>query len=185
VRGLGLTNVTFVEGNTEVVEDVDQLPDNYFQIAFTESGPSINEHLVRKLTPDAYFLQEVGGFYCDYHLLEIMGRIPFTNYAYHGWDQSHIKQAADIGLLPVSFKNYFWEQYFRDLAHLEAYVSTEGVLSNWRLSPRPYQAERDRPALELYARYNMTPKGIRLLQHIQVLAWRRTPIHYYPVDGLP
>jgi hypothetical protein len=93
-------------------------------------------------------------------------------------------QAADLGLLPVTFKQYFWEAYFRDLAHLEAHVAKEGVLSNWRLSARPYVAERDRPALELYARYNTTPKGIRLLYHIQVLVWRRAPIHYYPIDAL-
>ncbi len=184
VRSLGLTNVTLVEGNVENTQDVAQLPDHYFDVAYTESGPNMTEHLVRKLTKEAYFLQEIGGHYSGYHLQEILGRVPYTNYAYHTWDQSRIIPAADLGLLPVSIKNYFWEVYFRDLAHLEAYVSKEGVLSNWRLSPKPYVADRDRPALELYARYNQTPKGIRLLYHVQVLVWRRAPIHYYPVDGM-
>jgi SAM-dependent methyltransferase len=184
VRSLGLTNVRLVEGNITNSQDVAQLPDNYFDVAYTESGPNINEQLVRKLTDEAYFLQEIGGHYSDYQLPEILGRVPYTNYAYHHWDQSRIMPAADLGLLPVSYKNYFWEVYFRDLAHLEKYVSKEGVLSNWRLSPSPYIVERDRPALALYARYNQTPKGIRLLHHVQVLVWRRAPIHYYPIDGM-
>ena len=183
VRQLGLTNVNLVAGDITDAEAVDQLPDNYFDVAFTESGPGINAALVRKLTKAAYFLQEVGGRYSGYHLPEIMGRVPYTDFANHYWDQSHLIQAAEIDLLPVSFKHYFWEVYFRDLAHLEAYVSKDAELSNWRLAPRPYQAERDRPALELYARYNTTSKGIRLLNHIQILVWRRATIHYYPVDG--
>jgi hypothetical protein len=62
-------------------------------------------------------------------------------------------------------------------------LSKEAELSNWRLSPRPYQAERDRQALELYARYNTISKGIRALNHIQILVWRWATIHYYPVEG--
>jgi SAM-dependent methyltransferase len=180
-----LTNVTLIEGNSGESKDVSQLPDRYFDIAFTESGPGINAQLIEKLSEDAYFLQEVGGRYSAYHLQEILGRVPYTNYANHYWDQTHLIHAADLGLLPVSFKHYFWEVYFRDLDHLEAYVGKEAVLSNWRLAPRPYQPERDWPALELYARYNTTAKGIRLLYHIQVLVWRRALIHYYPVDGTP
>ena len=182
VRSLGLSNVRLVAGDTANQADLAHLPDNYFDIAFTESGPGLNAALVEKLTPEAYFIQEVGGHYSSYQLQDILGRLPYTNFAYHGWDQSHIQPMADIGLLPISFKQYFWEIYFRDLAHLELYASKEGVLSNWRLTSRPYEAKRDRPALELYARYNMTPKGIRMLYHIQVLIWRRADVHYYPID---
>ena len=182
-RSLELANVTIVQGDAEDVADVAQLPDNHFDIAFTESGPGINEHLMPKLTQDATFIQEIGGRYSGYHLQEILGRVPYTNYAYHTWDQSQVMPAADLGLLPVCQKNYFWEVYFRDIEHLEQYVQKEGVLSNWRIAPKPYEAERDRPALELYARYNQTPKGIRLLYQVQVLVWRRAAIHYYPVDN--
>jgi SAM-dependent methyltransferase len=184
VRSLGLTNVTLVEGDSTNPEDVAQLPDGYFEVAYTESGPGINERLVQKLTDDAYFLQEVGGRYSAHHLEVILGRTPFTNFAYHHWDHSQFVPAADLGLLPVCHKNYFWEVYFRDLVHLERYVSNDWALSDWRLSPRPYDAERDRPALELYARYNRTSQGIRILYHVQVLVWRRALIHYYPVDGI-
>lgn len=57
-------------------------------------------------------------------------------------------------------------------------------LSDWRLGPKPYVAERDRGALELDARYNRTPKGIRPLHHRWVFALRRVGRPRYPVDAL-
>lgn len=69
-------------GSVEKTTEIDQLPDGYFDVAFTESGPNINTALMRKLTKDAYFLQETGGKFGSYQLHEILGRKPYTYYAY-------------------------------------------------------------------------------------------------------
>jgi hypothetical protein len=45
----------------------------------------------------------------------------------------------------------------------------------------PYEEKRDRAALELYVRYNTTPKGVRLANHRKVYVFRRTVVHYAPV----
>ena len=56
---------------------------------------------------------------------------------------------------------------------------------NWRVGePRPYEASRDRKALELFALYNTTSRGIRILEHRMIFVLRRAKLSYYPVDGL-
>lgn len=183
VQRQGLTNVTLVQGNTAVPEDVAQLPDDYFDIIFTERGPDMTHLLIGKLKRGGYFLQELVGNYNGFHLQEILGRRPYTVYAYGGGD-SHLSRAAEINLLPVSVKDYFYEEFYRDLDHLEAYLmQVKAMLSNWRLEPRPFDRERDRPALERYVLYNTTAKGVRLLGHRRVFVWRHAPVHYYPVDN--
>jgi hypothetical protein len=69
-------------------------------------------------------------------------------------------------------------------ALVEYHIQGAANLSNWRLPDKPYEAHRDWPALELYARYNTTSKGIRLLRQRKVFVLRRAPVTYYPVDGL-
>jgi hypothetical protein len=46
----------------------------------------------------------------------------------------------------------------------------------------PYEEERDRQALELYARYNQTPRGIRMINKRHVYVFRRTAVQYAPVE---
>lgn len=50
------------------------------------------------------------------------------------------------------------------------------------MPPMPYEESRDRAALELYARYNTTPKGIRVVNVRKVYLFRRTKVQYIPVD---
>ncbi len=84
----------------------------------------------------------------------------------------------------MSVKDYYYEQYFRDAAHLEAFLSTiRASLSNWWMEAKPYEPERDRDALNLYIRYNTTPKGIRIIQRRKIYLFRRAQTDYYPVDG--
>ena len=73
-----------------------------------------------------------------------------------------------------------------DTTEVEADLSKlPALLYDWHVGElRPYEAGRDRTALELYARYNTTPRGIRLLEHRMVLVFRRTVVSYYPVDGM-
>jgi SAM-dependent methyltransferase len=183
---LGLANVNLLHGSIMHEADVAQLPDGYFDIAFTESGPGLNAALARKLTDDALFLQEIGGHYSGYQLHEIMGRKPYTYYAYGDdySDQVLLSAMAALDLAPISIKHYFYDWYFRDVEHLEAHVKQVAwQLGDWRMGgPLPYDPARDRTALELYARYNTTAKGIRMQEHLRVFAWRRTRIHYYPAD---
>lgn len=186
-QAVGLTNTHWVMGGVTQSAEIDQLPDNYFDVAFTESGPNLNTALLQKLTKDAYFLQETGGKFGSYQLHAILGRKPYTYYAYSDEynDQAHLSAMAALDLAPVCYKNYFYEWFFRDLAHLEAFVTqVVWALGDWRMGQTmPYLPERDQAALTLYARYNMTAKGIRLLQHVRVFVWRRVVIHYYPVDS--
>ncbi|MEZ4736951.1 MAG: methyltransferase domain-containing protein [Caldilineaceae bacterium] len=186
---MGCANVTLVAGDAENPTTVAQLPDNTFDVAYTESGPDLTADLLPKLTEDAYFLQEIGGKFGSYQLAEILGRKPYTYYAYGDdySDQAHLAMMAKLDMAPICYKNYFYEWFFRDLAHLEAYVTqVDWALSDWRMrETRPYVPERDRTALELYARYNTTAKGVRILQQIRVFVWRREVIHYYPIDGTP
>jgi SAM-dependent methyltransferase len=184
VEKAGLTNVTFVEGNVAVEQDVAQLPDSCFDVAFTERGPNMNRMLVHKLKEDAFFLQELVGNFSCYPLQEIFGRRHYQAYNYAD-QQVILSQYAELDLFPVSIKEYFYETFCRDIDHLEVHLKQSTAdLSNWRIGARPYEAGRDRAALELYARYNETPRGIRMLHHRKVFVLRRAPVTYYPVDSL-
>ncbi|MBV7330829.1 methyltransferase domain-containing protein [Chloroflexi bacterium TSY] len=187
VDASGLSNVTLIHGNIVDEAQVNQLPDNTFDIAFTESGPNLNAALARKLKENALFFQEIGGYFSAYQFHEIMGRKPHTYYAYgHDYsDQILLNQMAELDFVPISVKNYFFDWYFRDVDHLEAQViNVPWQLGDWRMGgPLPYERERDRAALELYARYNTTSKGIRFQEHVRVFAWRREHVHFYPVQG--
>ena len=189
ITASGLSNVTLCRGSVANAADVESLPDNYFDIAFTESGPNLTPEVAAKLTDNAIFLQEIGGHFGAYQFHEIMGRKPYTYYAYgHDYsDQVLLSHMAALDFVPISFKNYFFDWYFRDIDHLEAHViNVPWELGDWRMGgPLPYDRERDRAALKLYASYNTTAKGIRFQEHIRVFAWRRERVHFYPVTGLP
>lgn len=186
VRAMGLSNVRLIRGNITNTTEVDQLPDHYFDIAFCESGPGLNPAMARKLTDSALFLQEIGGQYSSFQFHEIMGRKPYTYYAYGEdyTDQILLSEMARLDLVPISVKHYFYDWYFRDVDHLEAHVKQVAwQLGDWRMGgPLPYDPARDRPALELYARYNTTPKGVRMQEHLRVFMWRRERVHYYPAN---
>jgi SAM-dependent methyltransferase len=175
---LGLTNVTLVPGNVAVPDDVAPLPDGTFNVVLSRRGPNVNAALMPKLKPEACVIQEL--FQDSLGLLEIFGRKPFLS---HAGDNPHwlVDEYSWLELFPVSIKAYYYESYFRDADHLAAYLSQETALYSWPMPPLPYDAERDRTALELYVRYNTTPKGVRVMNHRQVYLFRRTAVHYVPV----
>lgn len=179
---LGLTNVTLIQGHAAHAEDLTLLPDATFDLALSRRGPNLTGALTRTLKDKAIVIQELVSNFDGYPLGEIFGRRAYvpSNYA----DQQIILGAyASQGLLPVSCKEYFYEEFFRDSEHLAAYLTQiEAMLRNWHLPPRPYDPIVDRPALELYARYHTTAQGIRLLRQRKIFVLRRTTVAYYPVE---
>ena len=182
----GLTNVTFVAGNAANPEDVTKLPNTYFDLIFSERGPNMNQSLINKLKPGGYILQELVGGYDGFHLREILGRRPFTVYAYRSQTDQMLANMAELNLRPISIREFFYDAFFQDVDHLHAYLTqVSASLNNWRIAPKPYDPTEDYEELILFARYNTTPRGIRLLQHRLIFVWLHTPIHYYPIEGYP
>jgi SAM-dependent methyltransferase len=174
----GISNAKFVLGNAAHPGDTDHLPDDYFDLVLSRRGPNVNAFM-RKLKEDAFVIQEL--FQGFLGLLEIFGRKSFL--ADLGDNPRWlIDEYSWLNLFPVSVKEYYFDTFFRDIDHLAAYLSQKTLLYSWPMPPMPYEEKRDRPALELYARYNMTPKGIRLVNIRKVYVFRRTLVQYAPAD---
>jgi SAM-dependent methyltransferase len=185
VQSLQLGNVHLIEGNVATADAVAQLPDGHFNLALSQRGPNINPALAAKLAPGAICIQELVSNFDAYPLKELFGRKHYAHYWFVDQDVI-LSHYAELDLFPISNKEYFYDAFFRDTAHLEAYLKQiTALLSNWRLPPKPYDAERDRAALELYVRYNTTSHGIRLLRQRKIFVLRREPVTYYPVDVVP
>jgi hypothetical protein len=159
-------------------EDVKQLPENTFDLVLSRRGPNVN-NVMSKLKPNGFVIQELFQGYLG--LLEIFGRKSFL--ADIGDNPRWlIDEYSRINLFPVSIKEYYLESYFRDTDHLAVHLARKTSLYEWPLPPIPYEEARDRQALELYARYNQTPNGIRMITCRHVYLFRRTPVLYAPVD---
>ena len=177
-QAIGLENVHFISGNVTHPEDVKQLPENTFDLVLSRRGPNVNA-VLSKLKPDALVIQELFQGYLG--LLEMFGRKSFL--ADIGDNPRWlVDEYAWINLFPVSVKEYYFESYFKDTDHLAAYLAQSTALYEWPLPPMPYQEPRDCPALELYARYNQTPRGIRVVHVRGVYLFRRTAVLYAPAD---
>ena len=182
---LGLTNVSLVGGDSSLETCTDKIPNNHFDFAISRRGPDFNPLLIDKLTKDAIVIQERVGTFNLYPLAYIFGRMVYAPYNYN---VQHVllSKYAEIDLFPISFKEYFYEAFYRDIDHLEADLAkSPWSFMNWRAGePRPYETSRDRKALELFAHYNTTSRGIRILEHRMIFVLRRAKLSYYPVDGL-
>src|SRR5450432_670718 len=99
----------------------------------------------------------------------------YTPYS-HGEQQSLQAYYAELDLFPISTKEYFYEEYYRDPAHLQSFLLHGAMLDNWRLPSKPLDVERDRVSLELYIRYNTTSRGIRVLRQRRIFVMRRSPV---------
>jgi SAM-dependent methyltransferase len=177
----GTTNATFLLGNVSKAEDVAELPDATITLAFSRRGPNLTGAFLPKLVPDALLVQELVSEQDAAGLKEIFGRKPFLPRS-HGDADWLIGYYGGLEMLPVSAKSFWSEQYFRDAEHLALNLTQGATLSNWWMPPLPYEPERDRAALELYARYNRTLDGIRVLRHRRVYVFRRARVNYYPAD---
>ncbi|HLZ58315.1 MAG TPA: class I SAM-dependent methyltransferase [Ktedonosporobacter sp.] len=177
VEQLGLTNATLVHGSSYDGEVLKSLPHATFDLAFSRRGPDLSVDLLRTLRKDATFVQELVSDQDGYSLLEVFGRR--NNPPLYADHQIKLHTYTGFGLLPVSYKEYFYEEFYRDSEHLEAlFLQVPPMLSPWwirqKQNQRPYDPSRDRPALDLYARYNTTPKGIRVLRQRKILVLRRS-----------
>ena len=167
----------FVQGNVAAAEDVARLPDGAFDLVLSRRGPNANQALMPKLKPDAVVVQEL--WQDPLGLLEIFGRKTF--HAGIGDNPNWLaEQYSWLDLFPVSIKEYFTESFFRDAQHLIAFLSQPNAFCSWPMPPTPYDEARDREPLELYIRYNLTPDGIRVINHRKVYLFRRTTVRYAP-----
>ncbi|HZO74617.1 MAG TPA: class I SAM-dependent methyltransferase [Ktedonobacteraceae bacterium] len=183
IEHLGLTNARVVSANVTEPASLKPLPDATFDLAFSRRGPNLNEHFLRTLSKEAIIVQELVSNFDGYPLREIFGRRHYAPY-FHTDQAVLLSNYAELELFPISCKEYFYEEFFRDSEHLEAFLIQNGAtLSNWRLPARPYEPLRDRPALDLYIRYNTTSKGIRVLRQRKIFVLRRAVVTYYPVDS--
>ncbi|MCP5096439.1 MAG: methyltransferase domain-containing protein, partial [Chloroflexi bacterium] len=182
VKHLNLKNVTLVAGNVAVAEDGAPLPNDYFDIIYSQRGPNINHDLISKLKDGGFYLQALVGSYDGFHLREILGRRPFTHYAFRNESERMMAALGNLGLQPIQISEQFYESFFRDTDHLAAYITqVSASLSDWHVGHNArYDAERDRAALELYARFNMTADGVRFLHHRIIYVGRKSTMYYYP-----
>lgn len=177
VSALSLSNVQLVLGNVAEANDVDALPTNKFDLVLSRRGPDVNEALLGKLKDDAIVIQEL--YREPLGVRELFGRKPFLPMA--GNDPHWLLEPYRwLGLLPISIKDYFFEQYFESPEHFSAFLKQGSFLSHWRMPRMPFDLEIDQDALTLYARYNQTEKGIRLLSQRTVYLFRRTAVSHYP-----
>jgi SAM-dependent methyltransferase len=177
VAALGLTNATLLLGNVDESEEVDQLPDHTFDVVLSRRGPNVTDSLLAKLKPEAYIIQELHqdplGLLQAFGRKSVLGQVGYN-------PRWLVETYADLQLFPVSIKEYYYDFFFRDAEHLAAYLSQGRALFSWPMPPMPYEEQRDRAALELYVRYNTTPKGIKIVNHRQVYLFRRTTVQYAP-----
>jgi hypothetical protein len=127
---------------------------------------------VRILREGAIFVQLLVSSLNAYPLREIFGRERYAGYNHNSHDMLLSRYAA-LHLSVVSVKEYLYDLYFRDANHLELYLSQIPVLNTWRSPWEPYDAPRDRAALDLYVRYNTTEQGVRVLGHRKIFTLYR------------
>jgi SAM-dependent methyltransferase len=170
IERLGLTNAQVVHGNVNDPAAIKQLPEGVFNLAFSRRGPHFNEHLLPTLNTGAIFIQELVSDLDGYSLREVFGRKHSLN-PYHASfptnQQALLSNYARLGLVPVSCKEYFYEEYFRDGEHLAAFLTQV-----WAMLGTAYDPQHDQPALDLYVRYNTTSQGIRVLRQRKIFVLR-------------
>lgn len=179
IEHLKLSNAQVLYGDVRDSNVVQQLPENSFDLIYSRRGPLLNEHLMRVLRQNAIFIQEVVSNNDGYPLGEVFGRRYYPPDA--ASDQALLlHRYAGYGFVPVSCKEYYYEEFFRDSEHLEAFLIQVGpMLTPWMLSQtqphRAYDPASDQSALDLYVRYNTTPQGVRVLRQRKILVLRRLP----------
>ncbi|QBD76262.1 class I SAM-dependent methyltransferase [Ktedonosporobacter rubrisoli] len=174
---LAPANTTLIYGGCENPDVLQHIPEASINVAFSRRGPRLNASLLRSLRKEAIFIQEIVSNLDGYPLGEIFGR---RNYSLPSASEQEVllKAYTDLGFFPISCKEYFYEEFFRDADHLAAFLSQIGVmLCPWllphALPDKPYDPANDQEALALYIRYNTTPRGVRLLRQRKILVLRR------------
>jgi len=167
-----ITNATLIQGNNSEPDEVDRLPNDTFDVAFSRRGPVLVSWLMPKLKQEAYFIQEYAehilGF-SEFLGIDAKAFLPHSQRTPDWFDGMYF----DLGMLPVSTKNYYYERYYRDADHLEA-----DLVYDRYGKPKEYRA-----GLDLYVRYNTTPKGVRVMCHKRVGVFRRASVEAFPAPN--
>ncbi len=177
IERLGIKNATILPGNSYDAEAMKSLPDATFDLVYSRRGPRFTQNLLHTLKEETIFIQEVVSNFDGYPLGEIFGRRDYVPSSYT--DQEVLLNGyKKIGLLPVSSKEYFYEEFFRDSEHLAAFLTqVKPMLSPWLLPQLQFQAAfdplRDQAALDLYVHYNTTSRGIRVLRQRKIFVLRK------------
>lgn len=176
VAKLNLSNATLVLGNVAVVDDLHALPDDAFDLVFSRRGPNVVPAMLRAIKSDAFIVQElVRG---TLGLKPLFGREPVLPNA--GSDPHWlVEQYSWLDFVPVSVKDYFFDEFYRDEAHLISSLRGK-MLWDWRMPDLPYDEVLDRDALNLYVRYHSTERGIQVTHRRSVYLFRRTTIARFP-----
>lgn len=173
----GLCNVRLVHGGVGDEQAIAKLSDNAFHLGFSRRGPNLLPSMMGKLREDAIWIQEVPRWMTGMN--ELMGQDKRFFLPHARGDESWIVDFyARLGFTAASIHTWFYEQYFRDVDHLAGYLS-----SAWYLAHRGYDPARDRDALELYGRYNMTEHGIRVTRSRLLGVYRRLGDWPLPADN--
>lgn len=174
---LGLGHVQCVLGNVADAADVKSgLPDDTFDVAFSRRGPNVVPAVLSKLKPNAIVIQElVQG---TLGVKPLFGREPFLPVVGHN-PHRLIAQYAELDLMSVSVKDYFFDQFFHDEAQLIRDLQAF-LLWDWTMPDYPYDETRDHSALDTYIRYNTTPRGIKVTHRRSVYVFRRTHVARFP-----
>lgn len=177
IERLGITNATLIHGSSYDAEAMKSLPDATFDLAFSRRGPKFSENLLRTLHNEAIFVQEVVSNFDGYPMGEIFGRRHYIPSSYTD-QEVLLNDYMKIGLVLVSCKEYFYEEFFRDREHLAAFLTqVKPMLSPWLLaepvSRAGYDPLNDRAALDLYVRYNTASRGVRVLRQRKILVLHR------------
>ena len=176
VAKLNLTNAKLVLGNVAVADDLKQLPDDAFDLLFSRRGPNVVLAMLPAIKPNALIVQELvrgtlglKALFGREPVLPTVGSNPHDLIETYSW----------LGFVPVSVKDYFYDEFYRDAAHLIGDLQRK-LLWDWRMPDLPYDEARDRAALDLYVRYNSTERGIRVTHRRSVYLFRRTTISRFP-----
>lgn len=176
VAALNITNAKLVLGNVAVSDDLRQLPDTSFDLLFSRRGPGVNANMLHAIKPNAFIVEELvrgtlglKALFGREPMLPTVGSNPHELVETYSW----------FGFVPVSVKDYFFDEFYRDAAHLIGDLQRK-LLWDWRMPDLPYDEARDRAALDVYVRYNTTERGIRVTHRRSVYLFRRTEIARFP-----
>ncbi len=172
----GLSNVRQIHGTAGDDQAVAQLPDGAFDVGLSRRGPNLLPSMLGKLKADAIWIQEIPKWPTG--LNEIMGQDKRFFLPHARGDESWIVDFyARLGFAAVSVHTWFYQQYFRDVDHLGRFLNSAHYLAH-----RKYDRARDRDALALYCRYNMTDRGIRVTRSRQLGVYGRFGDSPLPAD---
>ena len=153
------------------------LPDDTFDVAFSRRGPNVVPAMLSKLKPNTIVIQElVQG---TLGVKPLFGREPFLPEVGHN-PHRLIAQYAELDLVPVSVKDYFFDQFFRDEAQLIRDLQAF-LLWDWTMPEYPYDEKRATvPRWTPTSATTPHRAAFRVTHRRSVYVFRRTHVARFP-----